>query len=925
MKEHLSSQQLTDLAEGLLAPAQQEAAETHVAACQPCREALHARQALVERLREDLPAYLERVPPPALRRSKARNQVPRHKEQEGSNGSMWHRMRNVTAGAVVLALMVGLAIGLAALFEGIASPNTEEEGTPVSVGPAWQEQAVLMRGVLPPGQGPFGFQPLEIEIRTALPEVPEEIPLYRIEPALGEVSAETVRQWAEWLELSPVQVYVQETPGMERTHYIGVTDEWEMLTVYPESVSFVSSELPMSQSFFGVTTGVEASIDEATARTTAQDFVERLQPHLVVVETAEPATETPEITLSLAPAPEAYPAAGGFYVYRFEWVVDGVHIVTDGGMGNTIVIGPEGGVSTATVTPLRLAPTGETVPVRPPKEVVEAFLDGQTDLLRGSGWNSGGGAGAQPQMFYRSEGYEAGQEIDTFGWLQVLKGVEDGQDLLLMQAAAGREPAAFILEGVGTEALATGSQAVQVQGTLLEAEAEHVWRLQVENIGEVPPAQQSWEGRAERREDSLWLVTVDDQEFLLPEPPEEITDGMLLGALGEIAGDDPQQLEWEVLAILPDEDAMSYSGGGRAVEMASEVVESPPAEPTALPPTAVAPEGEVESIPVMATPTPATVPVQEAVVVAEPVPEEGLPEWWDYGIGDRATAQGILYVSGYRLPDGEAHIQANLMAQPLRQAQDAAGGEAQDTGVFYLPLSGDDETLEALLPLHQLHVRVEGSLLSPDEVAERQAEPEHVPHRQILWIEEVEQLWPEEVKGIFRGPVRSETVDGQEVWLLDDQVTDQTLALPGDIVARVIESQEDTTIALIGVLEPDYEIAGYQAVRPVEWRSGERASEGLKERLEDPLQQVSAGQDGPSKVLVDEVKLGYRALLFFGPDMPETEREKLLVAEPFYLLVGNSPDGKYRVTLRLAVTEMEATESAPASVPIPTPTGDETE
>jgi hypothetical protein len=540
MNEHLSSQQLSDLAEGLLPPDHVRAVQAHLAACAHCRQALAQRRALVERLQREVPACLARVtPPPTLRWEHARHRVPRKQRSL----AMLRYVRAATASVAVLTLFFGLVLGLNVLFQQVASPTLPDGEFPViELGPL-----VEMAGNLPLGENPSGFQPLTLTIKAALPQSPDSVPLHRVEPALQEVSPQEVRQWAERLGMGPVRVYQHDglmNLGEMGSGYAGLNADGQFLSLSSGTLQFIGGEVA-----WGLPVGndlSETTADEAVAQAEAQAFLNRLAPYLVVVEGA---TERFQITFSLTdsfcPTPlrcyQAWPVLNGLPI-----VVN----VRDAGIG-TLIVGPQGQVNGAILNPIRLAPTGERVSPRPPETVLRAFVGGEARLLSGSNWESR--QGESPGFFRRSQPHEEARSVTLVGWISSLRGVEGETDILLLGLFASAN--SFILEGVDTAERPDPSQLVQVWGTLRDAAAP-TRRLQVERWETVDLNSSSdfpvWNGETQRRDADLWLRTAEGQEFLLPEPPEELLDGVRVGVVGTPASDAPQRMDWVVIFVEPE-------------------------------------------------------------------------------------------------------------------------------------------------------------------------------------------------------------------------------------------------------------------------------------------------------------------------------------------------------------------------------------
>jgi hypothetical protein len=880
MYEHLSTQQLSDLVEGLIPPQERELLEAHLAGCQECRRALARREETMERMRQGLPAYLEAVtPPPALRWENIRDRVP-HKRESGWRKTMWRPIRSATAALLVLAALIGLVVGLTFVFRQVAEPArpADDQAAP---GPVLE-----LSGRLPPGTGPFGFQALSITLRAELPAIPEQVPLVEVEPVLEGASAETLRLWAERLGIGPVKLYQRSVPYREGdVDLTAIDSEYAFLSISPPVLHYSERDRYARMYAFGAVALRGEAMDEAGARAAAAAFVDRLAPYLVTVEGMEP---QPEIDFELRAMEEPSAAWTGERRYEVIPMVGGVALELDGTLENTLLVGPGGEVTWAMLTPVRLTLTGETVQPRPPEPVVRDLLAGERGVLRGSGWNTqDSGPDQGIQTYNRGLSLEAGEVLDLVGWIDTLESVDGGADLVLLHAL--NRKGMFVLDGAELEG-GSDVPVYRVVGRVSETEAPSVWRVAVERLEVVQALSYSWEGQAERRPDGLWLRTRDGREYLLPDGPDEVPDGVAIGVLG-VEDKTPGQLDWGTIMVLPE----SEVGGGGAAESQESVAgaaEPVGAAPTPFPATAM-PRGEGVA-PTTPTPVPNGMAVESAVVVAQPAPDPAMaqdtpPDWWDHQPGDTVTVEGVLYLRGYVLPDGQRQIFGSMTVQG------PAGAEMP-----YLPLVG--ERLPELLQLDQLHVRARGEIMDAQESEAESALPQFpAPFGQVLYVEAVEQLWPDEVKGVYSGLARMERVAGEEVALLADERSGETVALPADTVRSLLgpEPEGETVLSLVGVREPGATIGAYPLLRIVELRMGDSGVSDLEKQLESPLVEMGAGEAGPSAVIVDELRLAYRVVYAPPSGMEAGTAPDFTSAELVYLLRGRSPDGRYVVNLRL--------------------------
>lgn len=814
---------------------------------------------------------------------------------------MWRPLRSATATMAVAIALIGLVLGLGFLFRQIAVLDTPADQETAS------EPVIEMKGQVPAVNGPLGNGPMTVTLKAALPQVADVVPLYRVEPALEEASSEALQAWAKRLEMGPVRVFRAAGPmmmmpsEMESSSYTGINADWDRITLSAHTLSFMGGDLGFSRLAMGIGAPSDVAVDEATAEAAAQAFVDRAAPWLVELTGG---TESAEVAFSIVPNPDVSSLGTGFHSFTVEPVINGISVLGEGAAENTILVGPEGKVSLAMLTPLRLTDTGETIRPRAPEVVLRDFFAAKPGVLRGTGWSSQIAAPVSgPVVFERDLSYQEGEHISVVGWLEVLQGVDSGNDLFLLQAFSFS--GSFVLEGADL-AQPADTPLVQVWGTLGGAEAAHVRRLEVERWEMADLPRFSWEGRAEWLDSDLWLTTNDGQTFLLPDPPQDLIDGAIVGVIGAPSVEDPNSLEWTLMVLQPEGEG-EQALEGQSIQAGSETTVVEVVEPATTPGSAEssasaatpAPgtEDREAAAPLPTTPTPVPAGAGSAIGVVQAMPEPvgpaaTLPGWWEHEPGDAVTVEGLLFVNGFELPDGDVQINAHLQVQGPAEADK-----------MMLPLGGD--ALVELLPFDRLHVRGQGEILSVEEAMDRLGGMRYVSSSgQVLWVEQVEQLWPGERKDLFSGPLRVASVAGQEVALLDDQRSGETFALPLEMVAPLLneEQTENSETAVIAVFEPEQQVGGYSLLRVLETHVGEGAVAAAQEKLEHPLQKVGPSPDGPSEVIVDQVRVVYRASLFYSEEPGQMGAEAAM-AEVLYYLVGHSPDGEYQVTLRLDTVE----------------------
>jgi hypothetical protein len=86
------------------------------------------------------------------------------------------------------------------------------------------------------------------------------------------------------------------------------------------------------------------------------------------------------------------------------------------------------------------------------------------------------------------------------------------------------------------------------------------------------------------------------------------------------------------------------------------------------------------------------------------------------------------------------------------------------------------------------------------------------------------------------------------------------------LTLRTLQDTDDPW-AFIAVIEPEQEIGGYPVLRVIDFGAGKERVEDFRRRLEDPPADHDYGRaDGPTEVIVEDVKLAYYApLALFMP------------------------------------------------------------
>ncbi len=829
----------------------------------------------------------------------------------------WQRSRAALMNVAALAALVMLVVALMALFSRTQSPTTTP-ATSVPGGPL-----LLLQGSRLELSGPIGQRTVPIEVRAPLPQVPERVPLYDVQAAIDQPSAEVARRWAGQFGLESARLY-QDTTMPEAT-YIAQADDGRLVRVGPGAQVMYQARLESLMA----PSGSAPALDPQSAQAAAEAFLNGI-PDLVTLD----GSSTARITFRVEPSPHQLAETRAFgLTFDYTVLIDGVPLLARGAP-NTITIDAEGRVRAANLTPLRLTPTGKEVTVQPVDAVVRAFLNNDSAVLRGSGWSSilSEAANSSPSIFTRESVLAAGDSVTLKGGLQHWVAVDGGADLYFVSMGGSQS---FVLEGEGLD---TSAMTVDIKGRIAGQTSSGAWRIAVASIQPIeagPQAYADWSGTLRRQADGAWLETDGGQKYLLPDLPAELADGTRIEAPGPLvdAGDGRLRLEWQIIFRAQPSPVAGSVGAGSVSSVVQEVIAPtivPPLEPTQVV-TSVeeAPAGAVIP-PVEPNGAPYSTGVFQSITgsAGEAIVTPTLPAWWTYRPGDDVTLEGELSAQAYRVRESDSGANAPTEA-PARVIVDAyllARKDGDPAGAAVQVMLVGDQVNADLARLSGLHVRVQGRLLGPDELA---AQPDLTGKGFATYgldIAHYEQLRPDETKDVYSGHIKVETLDGREVAILADALSGQDYVLADSLTITYTlemyrqQAQDGVTVQAIGVRLPDETFAGRPVLRLLQTQSGtnmpEEALQTLRASLANPVQDIGPAPEAPRDVIVDRIELAYVVQLAPGraPAGAATSPTQLM-----YELTGHSSDGRFTVTYDLDATTPLAATIEPPLVPPASP------
>jgi hypothetical protein len=857
-------------------------------------------------------AFVERLERQLRDRGAVRSALPARVNPLRRLDMFWQRSRAALVNFAALAALLMLVVALMALFS-TTKPTTTAPATSVPAGPM-----LMLHGSRIESSGPIGQRTVSIDVRAPLPQVPDRVPLYDVQAAFDQPSAELARSWAEKLGLKAVRLY-QDTTIPEAT-YIAQADDGRFARVGPGAQVMYQARV---ESLL-VPVRSASTLDPQAAQTVAEAFLNGL-PDLVTLDSST----TAKITFRVEASPQQMAETRAFgLTFNYTVLIDGVPLLARGAP-NTITVDAEGRVRSAILTPLRITPTGNEVTVQPVDAVVRAFLNNDPAVLRGSGWSSilTESAGQSPSIYTRDPMFAVGDNVTLKGGVQHWVAVDGGTDLYFVTAAGTQN---FILEGEG---LNVSAISVEIKGRIAGQAPSGAWRIAVASIQPIetgPQAYADWTGTLHRQTDGAWLETDSGQKYLVPDPPADLADGARIEAPGAVIdeGDGRLRLEWQIIYRAQPTATAGSGGSGSASAVVRQVIaptqvitsdEEPP-QATAVP-APVDPNGAPYSTGVFQS---VTGSASGSIITPT------LPAWWTYQPGDDVTLEGELSAQAYRVlePVAGANAPTDAPARVIVEAYLLARKDGDPADMFVqVRLVGNQMNVD-LARLSGLHIRVQGRLLSPDETTQHSDWTGKGIPNYGLEIAHYEKLRPDETKDVYSGHIRVEVLGGKEVAIFSDTLSATEYVIANSLTMTYSlemyrqQAQNGITVQAIGVRVPDETFASRSVLRLLETRSSssnsEEALQALRAELDDPVQDIGPAPDAPQDVIVDRVELAY---VFQLPPERAPEGFTASPTEVIYELTGHSSDGRFTVTYDLDATSPTPLVIEPTiAMPTPAPT-----
>ncbi len=524
---------------------------------------------------------------------------------------------------VTIAMAGAAALALLFLF-GLPLLNSHQDLPPLP--PLAALSAHAQGGDRTTGSGIFPGT--EFVLSTTLPSAPDRVPVFQ-RPELRPPTIEDARRLAERFGLQG-QVYVQQvTMPQINSAAPGGQPGSPVPTIYTVFDGPCKMSLSDTGAFYVDHSVLARSDTTATlpfeqAASVAEDFL-RARGLLDFPYRVEPDEDAPESAV------------------RFVRLADG-HPVRNAEV--RVTVAPDGRVATVSYPLLTLEPAGE-YPIRSVQDAWEALRSGQPGgetqytILRGAP-----GPAAGPFKFWRPQ-YRPGQRADLYGSpIGFLPAEGDGLPLVEMNGLRLYGDVQALSEQQGGNLHVWGQVRQEMPGVLALDVAG--W----EAISQ--PLSQPFQGTIEVKDRLVLLLCEDGETFVLPNPPDDLTDGLAVSVYGReterTEGGYPV-LDWQVLQTPPDTGPNGPHGTIITTDVTVVQIEGPPVIPT---------------MPVPQTPLPPP-PAPETHATATPVPvptvagQPAFPRPITHTIRAGETLQGIAWQHGVTV---EAILRANGLTEP---------------------------------------------------------------------------------------------------------------------------------------------------------------------------------------------------------------------------------------------------------------------
>ncbi|HUV89189.1 MAG TPA: hypothetical protein VMY80_06025, partial [Anaerolineae bacterium] len=412
------------------------------------------------------------------------------------------------------------------------------------------------------------FPGTEFVLSTTLPSAPDRVPVFQ-QPEPKPLTIEDARRLAERFGLQG-QVYVQQATEVHIFNRLGTPvpparPATQVPTVYavfdgPRQVTVSGAGASYVDKSVQATLGATATLPFERAAAIAEDFL-RAHGLLDSPYQVEHDEDAPENTV------------------RFVRLAEG-HPVRNADVRATVA--PDGRVATVSYPLLTLEPAGE-YPIRSVQDAWDALRSGQPGgETRYTISREAPGPAASPFTIWGQQ-YRPGQRADLYGPpIGFLPAEGDGLPLVEMNGLRLYGDVQALSEQQGGNLHVWGQVRQEMPGILALDVAG--WEV----ISQ--PLSQPFHGTIEVRDELVLLLREDGQTFVLPNPPDDLTDGLAVSVYGReterTEGGYPV-LDWQFLQTPPDTGPDGPHGTIITTDVTVVQIEEPPITPTMpVPPTA---------------------------------------------------------------------------------------------------------------------------------------------------------------------------------------------------------------------------------------------------------------------------------------------------------------------------------------------------
>jgi LysM repeat protein len=547
--------------------------------------------------------------------------------------------RRWAMGALGLLLAVAGAAALALLILfGLPLLNPQQDLPPLPSLAALS--AYAQGGARTTGTGTFPGT--EFVLSTTLPSAPDRVPVFQ-QPEPKPPTIEDARHLAERFGLQG-PVYMQQVP-MQEVSVVrpGISPEGVPLpaapaaqrpTVYtvfdgPRQVTVSGAGAFYVDKSVQVTLDATAALSFEQAAAIAGDFL-RARGLLDFPYRVEPDEDAPESTVRFV---------------RLARLANG-HPVRNADV--RVTVAPDSRVATISYPLLTLEPAGE-YPIRSVQDAWDALRSGQPGgETQYTISREAPGPVAGPFKIWGPQ-YRPGRRADLYGSpIGFLPTEGDGPPLVEMNGLRLHGDVQALCEQQGSNLHVWGQVRQEMPGILALDVAG--WEV----ISQ--PLSQPFHGTIEVKDELILLLCEDGETFVLPNPPDDLTDGLAVSVYGretERTDGGYPVLDWQILQTPPDTGSDGPHGTIITTDVTVVQIEEPPITPT---------------MPVPQTPLPPP-PAPETHFTATPAPmptvagQPASPRPITHTIRAGETLQGLAWQYGVA---AEAILRANDLTEPER-------------------------------------------------------------------------------------------------------------------------------------------------------------------------------------------------------------------------------------------------------------------